>query len=107
MGLTGVCGERTSRSPTIDLRYYHTPPLFLTMASSSSSSPELSPPLHTHLPNPYKYSTIEEVLDDLSRSALIRLLLTCDQSLPSRFILNLPDGELGSLERICFQVEQA
>ena len=25
----------------------------------------------------------------------------------SRFILNLPDGELGSLERVCFQVEQA
>jgi Dcp2, box A domain len=25
----------------------------------------------------------------------------------SRFILNLPDGELASLERICFQVEQA
>ncbi|KAH9081643.1 DCP2-domain-containing protein [Lactarius deliciosus] len=61
------------------------------MASSSSSSPELSPPSHTHPPNPYKYSTIDEVLDDLS----------------SRFILNLPDGELASLERICFQVEQA
>lgn len=59
--------------------------------ASSSSSPELSHPLHTHPPNPYKYSTIEEVLDDLS----------------SRFILNLPDGELASLERICFQVEQA
>ena len=77
------------------------------MASSSSSSPELSHPLHTHPPNPYKYSTIEEVLDDLSRSALIQLLLGCDQSVPSRFILNLPDGELASLERICFQVEQA
>jgi mRNA-decapping enzyme subunit 2 len=25
----------------------------------------------------------------------------------SRFILNLPDEELASLERICFQVEQA
>ncbi|KAI9512600.1 pyrophosphatase DCP2 [Russula earlei] len=61
------------------------------MASSSSSSPELSPNLHTHPPNPYKYSTIDEVLDDLS----------------SRFILNLPDNELASLERICFQVEQA
>ncbi|GLB36140.1 putative dcp2, box A domain [Lyophyllum shimeji] len=33
----------------------------------------------------------EEVLEDLS----------------SRFILNLPDDELSSLERICFQVEQA
>ncbi|KAI0257128.1 DCP2-domain-containing protein [Lactifluus subvellereus] len=61
------------------------------MASSSSSSPELSPLSHTHPPNPYKYATIDEVLDDLS----------------SRFILNLPDGELASLERICFQVEQA
>ncbi|KAI0285322.1 DCP2-domain-containing protein [Russula aff. rugulosa BPL654] len=61
------------------------------MASSSSSSPELSHPFHTHPPNPYKFSTIEEVLDDLS----------------SRFILNLPENELASLERICFQVEQA
>ncbi|KAG6851066.1 hypothetical protein H0H93_002958 [Arthromyces matolae] len=39
----------------------------------------------------YKLATQEEVLDDLS----------------SRFILNLPDDELSSLERICFQVEQA
>ena len=77
------------------------------MASSSSSSPELSHPLHTHPLNPYKYSTIEEVLDDLSRSALIQLLFGCYQSVPSRFILNLPDNELASLERICFQVEQA
>jgi hypothetical protein len=37
------------------------------MASSSSSSPELSPLSHTHPPNPYKYATIDEVLDDLSR----------------------------------------
>ena len=26
---------------------------------------------------------------------------------PSRFILNLPEVELASLERVCFQVEQA
>lgn len=70
MGLTSVCGHEQAADqalrPTIDL-HYHTPPsLFLTMASSSSS-PELSHPLHTHPPNPYKYSTIEEVLDDLSR----------------------------------------
>ncbi|KAF9453828.1 DCP2-domain-containing protein [Macrolepiota fuliginosa MF-IS2] len=39
----------------------------------------------------YKDATHEEVMEDLS----------------SRFILNLPDEELASLERICFQVEQA
>ncbi|EEB87062.1 hypothetical protein MPER_15757, partial [Moniliophthora perniciosa FA553] len=31
---------------------------------------------------------------------------TC-QGMPRRFILNLPEEELASLERICFQVEQA
>jgi mRNA-decapping enzyme subunit 2 len=75
--------------------------------ASSSSSPEPSPPSHKHPPNPYKYSTIDEVLDDLSRCVLIRLLLAYHQIPFSRFILNLPDGELTSLERICFQVEQA
>ena len=74
MGLTSVCFVVMSRPqakqplrPTIDLLYHTPPALFLTMASSSSSSPELSHPLHTHPPNPYIYSTIEEVLDDLSR----------------------------------------
>ncbi|KAA1471498.1 DCP2-domain-containing protein [Dentipellis sp. KUC8613] len=62
------------------------------MASSSSSSPEMSgAPPYSHTPDRYKYTTQEEVLDDLT----------------SRFILNLPDEELASLERICFQVEQA
>ena len=68
MGLTSVCGrEQAKLRPTIDLRYHTPSSLFLTMASSSSSSPELSHPFHTHPPNPYKFSTIEEVLDDLSR----------------------------------------
>ncbi|KAF9507258.1 hypothetical protein BS47DRAFT_1304249 [Hydnum rufescens UP504] len=39
----------------------------------------------------FKNSSIDEVLEDLS----------------SRFILNLPEEELVSVERICFQVEQA
>ncbi|KAF4623710.1 hypothetical protein D9613_001799 [Agrocybe pediades] len=63
------------------------------MASSSSSSPEISSAMAAE-PAPrfsYKDATQEEVLDDLS----------------SRFILNLPDEELVSLERLCFQVEQA
>ncbi|KAF8622482.1 hypothetical protein AX15_006998 [Amanita polypyramis BW_CC] len=64
------------------------------MASSSSSSPEMTAatsaePQESHFS--YKHATHEEVLEDLS----------------SRFILNLPDEELASLERICFQVEQA
>jgi hypothetical protein len=75
VGLTGVCmcvgvmsrPQAKQLRPTIDLRYHTPPSLSLTMASSSSSSPELSHPSHTHPPNPYKYSTIEEVLDDLSR----------------------------------------
>ena len=77
------------------------------MTSSSSSSPELSPPSHTHPPNPYKYSAIDEVLDDLSRLDSILCLFLAVNPWSSRFILNLPDGELASLERICFQVEQA
>ncbi|PPQ80829.1 hypothetical protein CVT25_001954 [Psilocybe cyanescens] len=59
------------------------------MASSSSSSPEI--PSVEPVRFSYKHASEEEVLDDLS----------------SRFILNLPDEELASLERLCFQVEQA
>ncbi|KAF9526492.1 Dcp2, box A domain-containing protein [Crepidotus variabilis] len=64
------------------------------MASSSSSSPEFSaaePVVDAQSRFSYKDATQDEVLEDLS----------------SRFILNLPDEELNSLERICFQVEQA
>ncbi|EDR14983.1 uncharacterized protein LACBIDRAFT_300645 [Laccaria bicolor S238N-H82] len=63
------------------------------MASSSSSSPEITSVVspETQRRFSYKDATHEEVLEDLS----------------SRFILNLPDEELASLERICFQVEQA
>ncbi|KAG6890414.1 hypothetical protein C0995_008768 [Termitomyces sp. Mi166 len=60
------------------------------MTSSSSSSPEIQG-VDSQDRFSYKLATHEEVLDDLS----------------SRFILNLPDDELSSLERICFQVEQA
>ncbi|KAG6842221.1 hypothetical protein C0991_000191 [Blastosporella zonata] len=61
------------------------------MTSSSSSSPEIKATDSSQDRFSYKLATHEEVLDDLS----------------SRFILNLPDEELSSLERICFQVEQA
>ncbi|KAJ7630927.1 Dcp2, box A domain-containing protein [Roridomyces roridus] len=63
------------------------------MPSSSSSSPEISSSTAAEAGDrfSYKYATHDEVLEDLS----------------SRFILNLPDEELASLERICFQVEQA
>ncbi|KAL4069628.1 Dcp2, box A domain-containing protein [Scleroderma yunnanense] len=63
------------------------------MSSSSSSSPEIqsAPTADTAERFTYKHATHEEVLEDLS----------------SRFLLNLPEEELSSLERICFQVEQA
>ncbi|KAG9314351.1 putative mrna-decapping enzyme subunit 2 [Chiua virens] len=63
------------------------------MTSSSSSSPEIQPAPTADAQErfSYKHATHDEVLEDLS----------------SRFLLNLPDEELSSLERICFQVEQA
>ncbi|KAG0708867.1 DCP2-domain-containing protein [Suillus ampliporus] len=63
------------------------------MTSSSSSSPEMhpAPPMDSAERFSYKHATHEEVLEDLS----------------SRFLLNLPEEEISSLERICFQVEQA
>ncbi|KAF9044542.1 DCP2-domain-containing protein [Hymenopellis radicata] len=63
------------------------------MSSSSSSSPEITPAMGPDIrPDfSYKNATHDEVLEDLS----------------SRFILNLPDEETASLERISFQVEQA
>nr|VWO96729.1 MutT/nudix family protein [Ganoderma boninense] len=67
------------------------------MASSSSSSPELCAAAqassHEHAYPSAQYSNLsrDEVLEDLS----------------SRFILNLPEEELASVERVCFQVEQA
>ncbi|CCL99538.1 uncharacterized protein FIBRA_01556 [Fibroporia radiculosa] len=64
------------------------------MASSSSSSPEIAAaPSATESQSTVQYSHLsrEEVLEELS----------------SRFILNLPEEELASLERVCFQVEQA
>ncbi|KAH9950355.1 pyrophosphatase DCP2 [Amylocystis lapponica] len=63
------------------------------MASSSSSSPEISGAPTTSQQSSVQYSDLsrDEVLEDLS----------------SRFILNLPEEELASVERVCFQVEQA
>ncbi|KDQ12909.1 hypothetical protein BOTBODRAFT_112139 [Botryobasidium botryosum FD-172 SS1] len=57
--------------------------------AASSSNPPVLPPTQDSFS--FKEATHEEVLEDLS----------------SRFILNLPDEELASVERICFQVEQA
>lgn len=65
-----------------------------------------APPVDTTERFSYKHATHDEVLEDLSRylhSIFICLLLTPN----SRFLLNLPEEELSSLERICFQVEQA
>ncbi|EJU02013.1 hypothetical protein DACRYDRAFT_107735 [Dacryopinax primogenitus] len=54
---------------------------------------------------------LEEVLDDLSRYAQLqpsqRIGLTAPLSGYSRFILNMPEPELSSTERISFQIEQA
>ncbi|KAJ3760371.1 DCP2-domain-containing protein [Lentinula raphanica] len=66
------------------------------MSTSSSSSPELfsasqAPTDLSAARYATMYETEEDVLEDLT----------------SRFILNLPDEELNSIERISFQVEQA
>ncbi|KAF5390326.1 hypothetical protein D9757_002949 [Collybiopsis confluens] len=64
------------------------------MSSSPYSSPEISSATQTDSSQvrfSTMYDTQEDVLEDLS----------------SRFILNLPDEELNSIERISFQVEQA
>src|SRR5882762_2229980 len=42
-----------------------------------------------------------------SSTESLRIILHGVNRVYSRFILNLPDEELASLERICFQVEQA
>ncbi|KAH8120314.1 DCP2-domain-containing protein [Phellopilus nigrolimitatus] len=60
-------------------------------SSSSSSSPEIShaPPVFDS--SFFKYASLDDVLEELS----------------TRFIMNLPDQEMASVERMCFQVEQA
>jgi mRNA-decapping enzyme subunit 2 len=80
------------------------------MTYSSSSSPEISaaPAANTPEQFSYKHASHDEVLEDLSRCGImIRSRLKFGLLSFSRFILNLPDEELASLERICFQVEQA
>jgi len=82
-------------------------------SSSSSSSPEISNATYNQSFDrfSYKYATQDEVLEDLSRYSYLlfhRPLRVLSTFWPcSRFILNLPDEELTSVERICFQVEQA
>lgn len=78
----------------------------------ASSSPEINPSVDSAESQPrfsYKDASHEEVLEDLSRCVFspASLLTLTEILFLSRFILNLPDEELASLERICFQVEQA
>ena len=82
------------------------------MESSSSSSPEISiAPTTITANNSSNYSSLDDALDDLSRYPSTRphrSPLPLADPLPlSRFILNLPESELSSVERVCFQVEQA
>ena len=79
------------------------------MTSSSSSSPEIqsAPAVDTAERFTYKHATHEDVLEDLSRSVIPSALYRTSSCWSSRFLLNLPEEELSSLERICFQVEQA
>ncbi|KAJ3800711.1 pyrophosphatase DCP2 [Lentinula aff. detonsa] len=66
------------------------------MSSSSSSSPELHSASQAQAdPSAARYTTMYETEEDVL------------EDLTSRFILNLPDEELNSIERISFQVEQA
>ncbi|KAG8877857.1 mRNA-decapping enzyme subunit 2 [Tulasnella sp. 331] len=55
------------------------------------TKPPLAPPALPTSSFSFKDATMDLILEDLS----------------SRFILNLPDNELASVERVCFQVEQA
>ncbi|KAI1797905.1 DCP2-domain-containing protein [Ganoderma leucocontextum] len=66
------------------------------MASSSSSSPELCAAAQAS--SSHAYASVQ--YSDLSRDEVL-------EDLSSRFILNLPEEELASVARVCFQVEQA
>ncbi|KAJ1311381.1 hypothetical protein OPQ81_009874 [Rhizoctonia solani] len=63
------------------------------MFAQSSTSTSSDPPLPGLVSGSFSFkdATLEDVWEDLS----------------SRFILNVPDEELETVERICFQVEQA
>ncbi|KAG8907555.1 mRNA-decapping enzyme subunit 2 [Tulasnella sp. 403] len=76
--------------PTSELK----PPNSISSAPSHASQSGHQPPPIPSLPPPafsFKDANMDVILEDLS----------------SRFILNLPDHELSSVERVCFQVEQA
>ncbi|CAE6399357.1 unnamed protein product [Rhizoctonia solani] len=64
-----------------------------TMFAQSSTSTSSDPPLPGLVSGSFSFkeATLDDVWEDLS----------------SRFILNVPDEELETVERICFQVEQA
>jgi mRNA-decapping enzyme subunit 2 len=71
-----------------------------TLSESKSSIPQTNhpgtkkdPPIPVLPPSAFSFkdASMDIVLEDLS----------------SRFILNLPDAELMTAERVCFQVEQA
>ncbi|CUS09761.1 unnamed protein product [Tuber aestivum] len=60
-------------------------------------------------PQIFSNSTLVEILDDLCVRYVSLRSLQRPQSanLASRFIINLPEEELSSIERICFQIEEA
>jgi hypothetical protein len=62
-----------------------------TAALDQASSSQLGNDGNAAASSAFTHLSFEEVLEDLS----------------SRFIVNLPAEELASIERICFQVEQA
>lgn len=69
----------------------------------------LRPPQRHHPKNPHTPTSPEQRFSKISPGALFSTLpymglylFSC-----SRFILNLPQEELASVERVCFQVEQA
>jgi mRNA-decapping enzyme subunit 2 len=66
-----------------------------------------APPVDSAERFSYKLATHEEVLEDLSRYIHLWPMFNRLLTPKSRFLLNLPEEELSSLERICFQVEQA
>lgn len=118
-----ISGQVTSTQPSTHRHPYYLHRLYIPALSlclvlaivmaSSSSSPEVPAPLsnhnHHHNPrNPSLPQKLKECLEDLSR--LVPFTSARDHThtpIHSRFILNLPEVELASLERVCFQVEQA
>jgi Dcp2, box A domain len=126
-----AAGQRQGSKENADPGTKPPPPLKLNISSCLIPSPQLAPPSLCRLPSwpilhPRLQSHPRLILPTIRDSSLINMqpmtkfsrifrglwflpgfvTLLIDISY-SRFILNLPDEELSSLERICFQVEQA